>query len=78
MDRRTTGVVTRLFVPSGVVRAAADDGRGFDPSATARGSGLQNMSDRPEAIGGSLTFRSEPGSGTTISGRIAVGEVATG
>ncbi|HEX6329780.1 MAG TPA: histidine kinase [Actinomycetota bacterium] len=55
----------------------ADDGGGFDPSATARGSGLQNMADRLEAVGGSLEIRSGPGTGTTIAGRIPVREVAT-
>ncbi|HEX6331582.1 MAG TPA: ATP-binding protein, partial [Actinomycetota bacterium] len=55
----------------------ADDGRGFDPSATARGSGLQNMSDRLEAIGGSLEIASAPGEGTRVRGRIPVGEAET-
>ena len=50
----------------------ADDGRGFDP-ATAVGSGLTNMRDRVEAIGGVLEVSSVPGSGTTIRGRVPVG-----
>ena len=48
-----------------------DDGRGFDP-ATAGGSGLTNMRDRVEAVGGVLVVSSAPGSGTTIRGRIPV------
>ena len=48
-----------------------DDGRGFDP-ATAGGSGLTNMRDRVEAVGGALVVSSTPGSGTTIRGRIPV------
>jgi signal transduction histidine kinase len=47
-----------------------DDGRGFDPGATPRGSGLQNMTDRLEALGGNLKVRSSPGQGTTIIGRL--------
>jgi signal transduction histidine kinase len=48
----------------------ADDGDGFDPQATTRGSGLQNMADRLAALGGSLDVRSAPGAGTTVEGRM--------
>jgi signal transduction histidine kinase len=50
-----------------------DDGKGFDPMTVPQGSGLQNMRDRMEALGGSLEVRSTPGRGTTIEGRIPVG-----
>ncbi|HXF72540.1 MAG TPA: ATP-binding protein, partial [Actinomycetota bacterium] len=50
-----------------------DDGRGFEPAATRRGTGLQNMSDRIEALGGVLEVRSAPGDGTTVRGRLPVG-----
>jgi signal transduction histidine kinase len=50
----------------------ADDGRGFDPAA-ASGSGLTNMRDRLEALRGSLVIRSSPASGTTVVGRVPVG-----
>jgi signal transduction histidine kinase len=49
----------------------ADDGAGFDP-ARAQGSGLTNMRDRVEAVGGSLEITSRPGAGTRVSGRISV------
>ena len=49
-----------------------DDGRGFDPATTARGSGLQNMVDRVEAIGGTLEVRSAPGAGTRLIGRVPI------
>ncbi|MDH4111162.1 MAG: sensor histidine kinase [Actinomycetota bacterium] len=49
-----------------------DDGAGFDPGSTARGSGLQNMVDRLEALGGTLAIRSSPGAGTSLSGKIPV------
>ena len=49
-----------------------DDGGGFDPATIARGTGLQNMIDRLEAIGGALEIRSAPGVGTTLVGRIPV------
>jgi signal transduction histidine kinase len=49
-----------------------DDGRGFD-QGTVSGSGLTNMRDRVEAVGGTLHVSSAPGSGTTIRARIPVG-----
>ncbi len=49
----------------------ADDGRGFDP-ASALGSGLTNMRDRVEAVGGGFEIRSAPGQGTTVSGTIPI------
>jgi signal transduction histidine kinase len=53
----------------------ADDGRGFDPAATGRGSGLQNMADRLEALGGTLEIESAPGAGTRVEGRLPLDEV---
>jgi signal transduction histidine kinase len=50
-----------------------DDGKGFDSATVPHGSGLQNMSDRLEALGGTLDVRSVPGRGTTIEGRVPVG-----
>jgi signal transduction histidine kinase len=55
-----------------LVFAVVDDGRGFDTVTTPAGSGLQNMTDRLEAVGGSLRIESEPGRGTTVTGRIPV------
>jgi signal transduction histidine kinase len=49
-----------------------DDGQGFDREHTPFGSGLQNMADRLAALGGSLEVRSQPGQGTTVSGRLPV------
>ncbi len=52
----------------------ADDGVGFDTSATAesghdpmRGYGLQSMVERAELVGGRVDVRSRPGSGTTVT-----------
>ena len=47
----------------------SDDGLGFD-AAEVGGSGLSNMSDRVEALGGRLTLRSRPGEGTRIGVRL--------
>jgi signal transduction histidine kinase len=47
-----------------------DDGVGFDPSSVGRGSGLQNIADRLESLGGSLEVRSRSGEGCAVSGWI--------
>lgn len=47
-----------------------DEGPGFDPERAQQGTGLQNMSDRVAALGGTLTIESTPGAGTTVTGRI--------
>ncbi len=49
-----------------------DDGQGFDVSTVRRGAGLTNMADRIDALGGSLTISATPGSGTTLTGAMAV------
>ena len=47
-----------------------DDGPGFDAAAATAGHGFMNMSDRVGAIGGTVEWRSSPGSGTTVAGEI--------
>jgi len=49
-----------------------DDGKGFDPATTPRGSGLTNMADRLDALGGGVELESSPGAGTTLRGRVPV------
>ncbi len=49
-----------------------DDGTGFDLAAARDGTGLQGMADRLAALGGTLHLRSQPGHGTTVSGRLPV------
>jgi signal transduction histidine kinase len=61
----------RLATSGGDLRfEVADDGAGFDPETKAYGTGLQGMTDRLHAHGGSLTVRSAPGAGTTLLGRL--------
>jgi len=63
--------IIRLRAEDGwVVFEVEDDGKGFDPAVTPRGSGLQNMADRLEALGGRFEIESAPGRGTTVTGRI--------
>ncbi len=52
----------------------ADDGRGFDPAATAYGMGLQGIADRLAALGGELVVRSQPSEGTTVFGKLDIRE----
>ena len=49
-----------------------DDGRGFAADGLPEGSGLQNMTDRVEALGGRLQLRSEV-RGTCVRGTVPVG-----
>ena len=48
----------------------ADDGPGLDPARTTFGTGLTNMRDRLEAIGGDLRIESTIGRGTRVVGTI--------
>jgi signal transduction histidine kinase len=64
-SRATISLETR---EGSLVFTVSDDGRGFDPMFAARGSGLQGMADRIEAIGGTLEIDSTPGQGTTVTG----------
>ena len=66
-------VEVRLWMAESMLRfSVADDGKGFDPATAVRSSGLQNMRDRIEALGGSFEIRSSPGGGTTVSGALPV------
>jgi signal transduction histidine kinase len=68
-----TSAVVRLGERGGTLEfEIVDDGRGFDPSTTTYGTGMQGMVDRLDAIGGTLEVSSEPGQGTRVLGRIAL------
>jgi signal transduction histidine kinase len=72
---RATAVTVRLSGTSEVLEfSVSDDGAGFPAAATPNGSGLQGMSDRLAAHGGTLDISSRPGQGTTITGRLATSE----
>ena len=53
--------------PDRVLARVRDDGKGFDPTTTDRGMGLDSMRLRAERLGGTLGLFSESGEGTTIS-----------
>jgi signal transduction histidine kinase len=68
---KASAVTVRLSGSGEVLEfSVSDDGVGFPAAATHHGSGLQGMSDRLAAHGGTLTVRSRPGQGTTITGRL--------
>jgi signal transduction histidine kinase len=49
-----------------------DSGKGFDPRAIEPGSGLVNMRDRVEAVGGRLTITSRRGCGSSVEGQVPI------
>ena len=53
----------------------ADDGAGFDVDAV-RLSGLRGLSDRIEAVGGTIAVDSAPGRGTRLTARLPIGDRA--
>ena len=64
-------VSVRLCYADGAVQlTVADDGRGFDPSATDGGYGLNGMRDRVRQVGGTVEEDSAPGRGTTVSAEV--------
>jgi signal transduction histidine kinase len=71
------GTRIRLRATDGeLVFEVDDDGRGFDAANAPRGSGLQGMADRLEALGGRIEIESAPGKGTTVIGRVPATESA--
>jgi signal transduction histidine kinase len=65
-----TSVTVDLTVGDDIVLTVSDDGVGFDLDAGERRSGLRNMRDRAESLGGSCDLASEPGRGTAITWRV--------
>lgn len=72
---QATSAAVRLRQEDGALSfEVSDDGRGFDTSKTTYGTGLQGIADRLAAQSGTLDIRSEPGRGTTVTGRLPVTE----
>jgi signal transduction histidine kinase len=72
---RASAAAVRLSGSAGTLEfSVSDDGAGFPAAATRHGSGLQGMSDRLAAHSGTLTVTSQPGHGTTITGRLPTSE----
>lgn len=68
-----TRVSVRLLTGSrSVEMQITDNGKGFDPQAVKEqgGMGLGNIQERTEALGGEVSFISEPGQGTLVCIRV--------
>jgi signal transduction histidine kinase len=66
----TATTVTLAEQERDVVLEVHDNGSGFDPHTAARGSGLQHMTDRMSALGGTLVINSRRGEGTWVTARV--------
>ena len=55
-----------------------DDGSGFDQARVEAGSGLANMDDRIDSVGGTLGIESEVGSGTSVRGVVPLVDRSVG
>jgi signal transduction histidine kinase len=72
---RASTAAVRLSSANGFLNfVVEDDGTGFDPNTTKRGSGLTNMFDRVDALGGRVELVSEGGAGTVVTGQIPVSQ----
>ena len=70
---RATHIAVEVRRRDGAITlAASDDGAGFNADAPHTGTGLTNMRDRIESVGGTLTVASRAGAGTAITARIPV------
>jgi len=68
-----TAVVVSLREGAGALHfEVADDGSGFDTATAKKGAGLTNMSDRVDALAGSVEVTSRAGAGTRIRGSVPV------
>ena len=62
--------ITLTQTPTTLTFTITDTGPGFNPDTTPHGSGLLNMHDRLDTIGGTLTITSQPNTHTTIHATI--------
>jgi signal transduction histidine kinase len=70
---RAGAVTVRLLNVDGYLSfEVGDDGIGFDPGLNGMGTGLQGISDRLGALGGTLNVTSSPGAGTTVRGSLPI------
>ena len=65
-----TSVRITLRQADGLELEVRDDGPGFVPGEQNGTSGLRNMRDRLEAVGGRFTIDTTPGHGTRVLGRV--------
>jgi signal transduction histidine kinase/DNA-binding NarL/FixJ family response regulator len=68
LHSRAESVQVQLVVDEGLALVIEDDGVGFDPEAVVgtQSLGLQGMTERASALGGSFSIESAPGDGTRV------------
>jgi signal transduction histidine kinase len=65
--------IVRIGVTDGSLRfEVEDDGTGFDPATVRKGTGLTNIADRLDALGGRLEVNARLGQGCRLSGSLPV------
>lgn len=73
-----TQVRLRFSVRSAKARLeVTDDGVGFETGRASDGYGMHSMAERAELVGGTLTVRSRPGGGTTVTATVPTAEAGT-
>jgi len=60
-------IIELNYLKDKLIIKASDDGKGFDPESTPKGSGLLNMNSRAELINATLNLNSEKGEGVTLT-----------
>jgi signal transduction histidine kinase len=76
--RATKVQITLTYLGDTLLLDVADDGTGFDASATTDGYGLVGMRQRLSRVGGILTVESSPGSGTILNASVPLAGSAEG
>ena len=72
-----TCVIVRLQATQDILSfEVTDDGAGFDTATARTGTGLTNMGDRLDALGGTVMVTSRPGAGTSVRGELPVATTA--
>lgn len=64
--------------PDSLLLTVQDDGSGFDPEASKKGTGLKNIRRRAESAEGSMSIDSKPGYGTEINVEFKVKPIENG
>jgi signal transduction histidine kinase len=65
-----TAISVSLREQDGLTLQVSDDGAGFEPRTVRSGLGMASMRERLATVGGSISFTSGPGAGTTLGASI--------